>query len=406
MKEQSSDSSFRTTFGILGVALVLAVALWLGMPNLRGRLAPKPTPLPPTATPYPTRTPRPTRTPTATLPPTATPLTASKFGLNNLAELDPPLAAPAEAAWVLNDDNSAQVDPPFDQPQWITSEQIGKQLDREIPEAYHATFGAASVTWQTDVQLPPGLVEIYVMDTVYSSAGPLDFTVRLGDTPLNPLLWQRQVEFQTSRFDPRQVEDRWRSIGTYLLDRAGRVSVSTAWGTRNEDSIVAVDRVVIVRLADATRPLLDLLPQAALRYVVDDSAARFERVSLSLDKNDAPAWGGQYKLLINPAEDVRVTWEMPELVQPGTFQVAVWVPPSSGQPPVTFHVLADGVELPPGVVSGLLTSGSAQGGWVSLGAFSTLRTMEKPVKLALQMDIAGGTTGEIPVDAAAFLRMP
>ena len=52
---------------------------------------------------------------------------------------------------------------------------------------------ARSATWQMDVALEPGLYQFYVMDTVLSSGGELDFSVRLGSSELTPLAMTGQA---------------------------------------------------------------------------------------------------------------------------------------------------------------------------------------------------------------------
>jgi len=403
-----SNQSLRSVAMPLATIAILALAfiIWLFLPPVKRMLtAVTPTPQP-SLTPRPTRTPRPSATPTLTPEPSPTAQANPADTLQNLKSIDPPLLAPAVEVIVLNEDKNVQVDPDFTNLQWISSTTIATQLAQEIPEPYYATFGPASVIWRTDRPVSSGLYQIYVMDTVYSSAGPLDFKVALDDTVLSPSLGQTHIDFQTNRFDPRQVVDKWRDIGTYRVDRSGILSVSTSWQSRNEDSIVAIDRVLILHLPDPGMTVLDRLPPAGLRYIIDEIAATKEKMGLSLTRTDVLAWGGSYEVVINPTEDCRVTWETSETVPPGQFQIAMWVPANKNQPVVNFRVLADDTELEPGPFSGALTSGNPEGGWISLGTWSTPRVMEKPVRLKVQMSIPAGTTGEIPVDAVAFMRIP
>jgi hypothetical protein len=87
---------------------------------------------------------------------------------------------------VLDELTSATVEPGFDTPFWVSSDQIASESGFDILDPYYATYGYGAITWETDVFLAPGMVEIYVMDTLYSSAGPLDFQVRLGGSELYP----------------------------------------------------------------------------------------------------------------------------------------------------------------------------------------------------------------------------
>lgn len=396
--------------------ILLAVLIWLYFPVLNqwisGLQPSTPTPAIPTTTP--TRTLRPSLTPTITLTPSPTPLPPSAYQLHNPESLRPPLAMPAQRIIVLNDDTSLTVEPDFNNPQWTSSAQIGSQFGVEISESFYATFAPGSATWQMDVPLEPGLYELFVMDTLYGSGGYLDFQVRLGERELTPLLGQQRVNYQSSHSVPPQTNDRWRSIGVYALDQNGLLSVSTQWGARDFYTITAIDRVLIVHLPESSQTLVDRLPVKGDGGVVDNLAARIETSEFLLDYSEALAWGGQYQVIPNPSSDARVIWELPEFMPIGRYQVLVWIPPVVGKAEASYHFIvkmSDGSDLISGELAEpiqLTQSDYAIGQWLPLGIWEIPAVYGDLVrfKLALQMDVKGGTLGEIAIDAAAFIKQP
>jgi hypothetical protein len=166
----------------------------------RARINYTPTPLPPTPTQIPTRTPTITATPT--VPPTITPtlLSPSAYRVSDITMIDPPLLEGfAVDVIILNDDKNVTVEPGFTNPQWEPSSKIAEQIGREIQEPFYATLGPGSVMWKMDVPLDAGLYELFVLDTLYSSGGFLNFTVKLGENDLTPVFGRPRVEFRSSQ---------------------------------------------------------------------------------------------------------------------------------------------------------------------------------------------------------------
>jgi hypothetical protein len=403
--------SMRWAFFVWPVILIgLLFAGWLNYPTLVNLVIPQPTSTAqPTHTPTvrPSRTPSPTRTPTIEPTPTNTPLPPSAYYLSDGYQLQPAIPGVQNGVIVLDEATSVTVEPSFDTPYWISSEQIAAESGFNIFEPYYATFGYGSVTWETDVALAPGMYEVYVMDTLYSSAGPLDFQVHLGESELFPILGSRHVEFLSVRGEPAQRTDQWRSLGIYQTDTLEKISVSTAWERRNESTLVAIDRVVIVPLPDSTRYLLSAFPHDRQVVVIDNLAAIVEANQVLYTETGIQAWGDQYQYVINPTNDVRVLWTAPEYMLPGQYQVAAWIPPAHAQLEVTFTFLVNGNELPNDAGEMPLTidqSNYPGGQWVDLGTWTTPRIYEKPVQLALRMEIKGGSPGEGAFDAIAIIR--
>lgn len=415
-EEEEEEKASPLTLVLIGVvaAVLLAILVWLYLPVITvwvgAAHTPTPQPAPPTFTPRPTRTPTITLTPT--IPPTATstPYAPSAYSINS-QELQPPLSWMPGSVIVLDDDRAATPSPDFTNPAWSPSSAISTQLPAiVISEPYHTTFGSGSVTWQMDAPLKPGLYELYVSDTLYSSSGVLDFTVRLGDQELKPLTGRQRVEYWTTSGTPPQVEDLWHSIGLYYIEQDGLLSVGTAWDARDEfTGPVGIDRVLIVPQPEQNLDLIRRIPAERIKYIVDDSQASIDGVGFLLPETDQVAWNGEYKKIINTASDVKITWKLRDSVPVSTYEVAVFVPEIQGNAVVTYRLLADGVELPrtDGAATITSTQGKWPGGqWVLLGSWEIPRIYEPRVHLSLQMDIAANTPGEAAVDAVIFMTTP
>lgn len=329
--------------------------------------------------------------------------------LQDFSILYPPIPGVQGTAIVLNEHVSVTVSPDFSHPQWIHSATIEAQIGYEITEPYYATFGGAMAIWMMDTPVDSGVYEIYFLDTLYSSAGPLEFLIRLGNMPLQPVLGTTRIHLLSTRFEPRQVEDRWRYLGLYLLDQPGWLSATTNWEARDINTIVAIDRVLIVRLPETTRQMLDRLPHDRLTYVLDDGNAniRFNQ-SIYSEKNYL-AWGDEYQYIINPAEDLTITWTLPELTPIGQYEVLVWIPQKHATAGVSYRVLVndDPITHDNGLHTLPINQRDIEGGnWYSLGTWSTPRIYEFPVKLSLILEAQAGSSGEVGIDAVAFVKLP
>jgi hypothetical protein len=392
-------------FGALAIGVSLPL-IWLFFPIVRQAVmgAPTPIPLPPTTFPMPSSTA--TLQPSATLAPTITntPLPASAYQISDPSSIYPSVPGLQLNAYLLNDDNAATPEPGYDFPQWYTSDTISQQLGVLIPEPFHATIGNGSMTWAMDAPVEPGLYEIFVLDTVYSSGGSLDFNVMLNGSLLTPILGRPHVDYQSSLSVPPQDEDVWHSLGTYSIDTPGVFTVSTSWEARDEFTIVAVDRVLIARRADSIRNFIALLPAGELANVVDDLQATIDSNEIWFIRTDELAWGDQFQALVNPGIDATVTWETLDNLPPGNYQVMIWSPRVSGNAEVMYKFLVNGVEAPQVLVVDLGILPGDQ--WILLGNWNAGSPDSSPVKIALQMNISGGTIGDVAIDAVAFIKMP
>lgn len=375
---------------------------------------------PPTLTPtitatvvYETPTPRATFTPTITLTPTVTntPFPSSKYNIADFSEVRPDVPVGAEAVYII-DNLDAQVNPGFDHYQWISSDTIGADIGREFYEDYYATFNAGSIRWTMDEALPPALYEIYVLDTLYSSGGFLDFDVTLNDQQLQPMTGQNLLQYTTTQSEPPQYEDQWSSIGIYDIQELGKLSVATEWGTRDELSIVAVDRIMIVKRPEFTRSMLTKLPiTAGTTFLIDD-----EQVDFSSDQywkywEDEQTWGGQYQVITEPPLETTVTWQIPSLLPYGDFEAYAWIPQSNATIPVSYELHAGGLLLQK-TDDSLQTEftngqGSNQPGqWVKLGEWSVPEHFGNYVRIEIVLNVPSSETGEAVVDAVAIIQKP
>lgn len=406
LQQGRHPSSRKKTFLVILLVIIAAISvlsIWMYYPNINQMIVgtETPTPLPPTQTQTATELPTATTTSTPLPTPTNTPMPSSAFLAVDPQSISPPLSGLGTNIIVLNEDTSGFSEPDFNHPQWYSSEQISQQLGVIIPEPYFATIGPGSATWSMDVPLSPGLYEIFVLDTIYSSAGSLDFQVSLGDTALTPLLGVAHVEYATISGNPPQIWDIWHSIGLYALDFIDILAISTRWEAREMATIVAIDRVLIAQLPDSIQTYYDQLPANSPKYVVDNTTARFETNELSFTRNDLPAWGDEFQMIVNPTSDVDVFWEIPEAVAAGQYDVWVWAPRMEGNAEILYKVLVNGIETQGALV--VDTGNMPSNQWVSLGTWNAPSLDGRPIRLALQMKIFGGTLGEIAIDAAAFI---
>lgn len=386
--------------GLLIVA-VIAVLFVFDVPSPQQLFAPAPTAtleptLVPTLIPQPTATAEPTLTPTPE--PTAVP--ASAYQIPDMAQLIPPLPGIAQSALVLND-SDAVVDPPFSDPQWVSSENTG--LNIELPEGYHVTYFGASVEWETDVALDPGLYQIFILDTLYSSAGSLTFNVALGGQPLEPYFGSSTVNYRSSFSTPPQESDMWHSIGVYNLPQADKLSISTSWGNRDDYSIVAIDRALILKMPASSADLLAKLPLSRQSFIIDNRNAVIEASDTLYSRIEPAAWGDEFQDAINPASAIKVSYEWPDRIPVGTYQIYAWLPAVKGstQATYTFSVEGNTLGLDPVTID---LGGREEGQWVEIGTFEIPAVYGDAARAKIEMNVPAGAVGDVAVDAVAFIR--
>jgi hypothetical protein len=400
--------------GLITGLITLAALVWLTFPVTE--IAQNwvasgytPTPIPPTSTQIPTSTQTLTSAPTIPPTPSITPMPASAFTVNDKNIVFPEIPSLSQNVVILNDDQNVSVNPDFSNIQWYPSSQIAGDLGREIPEPYFATFGPGSAAWYMDVPLTPGIYEIYVLDTLFSSGGTLEFTVYLGTTPITPILGEARVEYQSSQGDPQQGSDLWRSIGVYSIEQIDILSVATQWDARNQLTIVAIDRVLIAQLPDSTRSILEPLPADRKNFVVDETLAQFESFQYWETRFDSTSWGDQYQVIENPPINTSLTWSLPYTVPVTRYEIWAWIPSSKGRVETSYRLYANGFEIFPESEEETITITQAENKdaqWVPLGLWSIPEVHGAAVSLTLQMELSSNTDGEVVVDAIAFIITP
>ncbi len=384
------------------VIISIALLLWMYLPVVQEFISGTPTAtmLPPTPSPTPTHTATSTRTASPPPPPTATPMPPSAYQIQS-DQIYPEIPGLALSAVVLNEDLNVTIDPAFDHPQWYSSEQISQQIGMVISEPFFATIGPGSALWSMDVPLQPGLYEIYILDTSNSSGGSLDFHVFLGQREIFPLLGIQRVEYNTLSSSPPQAYDEWASIGLYQIDTIDLLTIGTVWEAREMASIVAIDRVLIAQQPDSIQNFISLLPLNSPKFVVDDSAALVNSRATWFTRNDRPAWGDEFQMVVNPEANSQVTWQIPGRVPPGQYDIWIWAPEMQGDVEVVFEVLVNGLEHQGVLVAS--TGNMPDNQWISLGTWQASSPDGKYIQLALRLDIAEGILGEVAIDTAAFI---
>jgi hypothetical protein len=394
--------------------LYLLVAIFYPVEELLLSFGP-PTPTP-TITPtvfYETPTPRATYTPTITVTPTITntPFPESKYFISDLANVRPEAPLGAQTVYII-DNLDAQANPSFDHYQWTLSDVIGADIGREFYEDYFATFNPGSISWSMDQTLPPALYEIFVLDTLYSSGGFLEFSVTMDGQELQPITGRKLLQYITTQSEPPQYQDEWRSIGIYDLQSLGLLSVSTEWGVRDELSIVAVDRIMIVRHSEFSRAMLSTIPDTVgTMFVIDDEDATFSTDQYWKYWEDEQAWGNRYQVMTEPPLETTVTWRLPALLPHGEYSAYAWIPQSNASIPVSYALYAGGLLLQQSDES-LLTEfpqGQGQnqpGQWITLGNWVIPPHFGNYVRIEIVLTIPASDSGEVIIDAVVILQKP
>jgi len=394
------------------VLILVAILIWVSKPHVMKLIPEKPTATPtitPTFTPLPTRAPTSTPTITPTPAPTATPEPTSVYKVEEFFDIYPEVPGIAVNAFILNEDNSTQVNPSFDSVLWYSSETIGEQLGVQFLEPFYATYSAGWISWRMDMPFKDGLYEVFVLDTNTSSGGFLDFTVSINDQPLQPLLGQTRARYKSSVSNPPQAGDQWISIGTYRFDPSGIVTVSTSWDDRDEFSIVAVDRVMIIQLPESSNVMAAPFPQDRMTFIADDAEAVLDMQDPIFTNTDLLSWGDRYQFVVNPDNDVTATWTISDSVPVGQYEILAWVPELQGIASAEYRLYVnDALFLSDqGTEFVSVQHGGREGGqWVSLGTWTVPDLYGSIVNLTVQMRVLGGTAGEVAFDAIAFMRNP
>lgn len=395
------------------VLLFLLLNLFYPMPQLWQVLsAGEPTEtLTPTVTEvFHTATPRPSATATITPTPTITntPFPVSRYQVSNTIDIRPESPLQSDFIYII-DEIDAEVNPSFDHFQWTSSDQIGRDLGRTFSEPYFATLGPGSIRWSMDQPLPPALYEIFILDTLYSSGGSLEFSVDLGSSTLIPVTGNTLLRYYTSQDAFPQLQDEWRSIGIYDLQATDILSVSTSWEARDELSIVAVDRIMIVKHADHARIMLSQLPIEGAIYLLDDASAEVTSGQYWNYWQNNECWGQECQVIDSPPVDASATFNYHQGIPNGEYEIYAWIPTLNGTIPVSYSFFASGLlmENDAGESEVKLIDGQGQylnPRWQYLGTWAIPERFGNTVRVNVVVTIPANEDGEAAIDAIALIR--
>lgn len=397
------------------VAFLTMYFSWLYAPKVRNQMTwwptNTPTPVTPSPTPIATATITPLATNTATPIPTNTPEPLSEYWIADGNEIDPPVPDSPAGVIELHVDTSAEVNPELDSGKWTSSKQIVADLGKALyQEEWFATYSPGWIRWFTDRPLREGLYQLYIMDTVFSSGGTLDYTIQLGDQVLPPLAGASTVHYMTSQYDPVQTVDTWRSLGLYYLPPNNSIlTVTTSWEERDEYTIVSMDRLLIVPREVNNIGILNALPATERRYVRDDMAGETIGRDYVLKQRSDSAWDGTYQLVLNPKERVKFTLPGIEPWPIGNYKIYAYMPTTKGGITANFTLTVDRKAIPSdaGTESVAVTAPTnLPGQWVKVGSWTTDKYYERPRKIGLELVIDAESVGEFPIDAIAYYYTP
>lgn len=364
-----------------------------------------PTPVPPTPIPPPT------------IPPTPVPPSAYILLPDAVATLYPPAMVSGDAYWLIDDKSPALVlDPPLETPEknWLTDISYDGKANAE-PYIY-TNIGSIDITWSMDTPFDTaGYYELFIVDTEQHSQGTQQFQILVDDQPVQPHRGTSQVIFQGYAFRPK---DAWISLGVYQINAGQTLSVAVTLGQLTKDTPFAIDRLLIVRLNESTRQMLDMLPSGrTLVSMLDDPWAKFYEISKDEKSgnlipnststrgeefSDVQAWNGSMtsRKLEQPYAPIWVDWTLGDRLSPGTYEVYVWIPIQHATVVANYFLLADGkvVERPS---PAQINQADHPGAWVSLGTW----TLDKEAIVGLRMIVDAGVVGEIGVDAVAIVKV-
>jgi len=345
-------------------------------------------------------------TPTPTI--TSTPFPVSQYQVESIEDIRPGSPLRSDYVYII-DELDAEVNPPFDHIQWTSSDQIGRDLGKTFPELYYATRRPGSIRWFMDQPLAPALYEIFILDTLFSSGGTLEFSVQLDNTDMEPVTGSRSFRYHTTQDAFPQLQDEWRSIGIYDLQTPGILSVRTEWEERDELSIVAVDRVMIIKHSDYARHMLSQLPVEGDIYLMDDTSAEVTAGQYWNYWENDECWGGECQVIDSPPVDATATFVFHQGIPNGEFDIYAWIPGLNGTIPVRYSFFASGLlmENDAGETAIELVDGQGQylnPHWRYLGTWIIPEHYGTTVRVNVDVTIPANQDGEAVIDAIALIR--
>lgn len=370
----------------------------------------------PTATPIThsrTSTPAFIPTPAPTFIDTAIP--ASAYLVSDITTLYPALPVGADFAWVL-DQNQLAAEPA------LTDAAVWTPAKSEDPASnardyFYTTTGGASIGWKMDTPVDSGLYAFYVLDTFKNSSGAQSFAVMLDGKQASPYRGQSEVLFG----DVKQKSDDWLPLGFYEVIGGQTLSVQAAIGSLSKGTSFAVERLLILKISERQRPLVDALPAGrVLSNLVDDQRAVYilqvnERPlpEQGLPYNDAASWNDAYRSLDLKAWDqntygneIWVDWNPLGKLSAGEYELYVWVPAQHATAIVDFKLFVEKGELKRST-DATLNMKDVAGEWKSMGSWTLPDDSSVRVRMVVtrKSQTADARNVEIGVDAVALVRV-
>jgi hypothetical protein len=415
LRDEARRKRALIVLGIGAVACLLACFLlfifyqvnqeWVNQ-QINGTYTPTPS-VTPSITPTPTQTLIPTETPTET--PTATPIPASAFLLANPQQLYPPVPLIGDAYWVL-DESRAVLQPPqgAQNAPWRNGESADpKATDRKF---IYAAKGVVTAGWSMDEPFDvDGTYAIYVLDTSQQSKGPQSFQVLLDGAPTTAYRGSSSSVIFLGSAEAKN-SDRWLPLGVYSIARGQSLGVTVTTGELTADIPFAVDRLLIVRINETTRQMLDALPAGrTLVSLLDNAQATFYEANIKVKDQgatftDTLAWNGD--LLSRGLGEtgyvapIQVDWAALNRLPPGEYEVYVWIPAQHATVAGEYILLTDDQPFKrdnPATVNQKDHSGV----WLSLGTWK----LDKEALVGLRLLVEKNTPGEIGIDAVAIVSV-
>jgi len=373
-----------------------------------------------TVTPTPTSTATITPSPafTATPTPTMTSIPESIFLISDLSIIYPRIPIKADSVWIL-DETQAKVDPPLDSNNiWS----LAKSIDPEnIEETYYYTeTGKVTIRWKLDQPLNHGLYGIYVLDTVEHSSGSQQFSVYLDSEIVDPYRGQNSVIFGNK---PNQVTDDWLLLGFFDVSQGQSLKIEASVDERTSETPFAIDRILIAKLTDEHRTLLDGLPgERTLVNLLDDSRGffysgenqlRLNKLYQGVEWSDALAWGQSFRSFDITGENwdtnafgnrLRVDWTPIGRISQGKYELYTWIPAEHATAVVEFALLSDN-EVINRENPAKLNQRDHSSKWVSLGIWELPRDSSVTIRMIINKEDNLAEFTEIGIDAVALVKV-
>jgi hypothetical protein len=244
----------------------------------------------------------------------------------------------------------------------------------------------------------------------------------LDGEPAAPFRGQSSVIFGGKSAEGQSTDD-WLPLGFYEIVQGQNLSVQADIGPRNEETPFAADRLLVLKVSDDQRPMVDILAgERPLVSLLDDDRATFfaEFNGLALkeeyqgiEQTDALAWNNQFRSLDFTGDlwnfnlignEIWVDWGPLGRLPAGQYELYAWVPAEHATAVVDFALLADGTVVERQNPAPL-NQKDHTGVWVSLGIWDLPEEAAVSVRMIISRTNQSPETAEIGIDAVALVRV-